>query len=84
MLWYVLAIAIRIKLVGLVVLLCCGSAFALKPEEILVVVIRNISESSRNILPHQTFKLLDAAADRRPAVQALRQSSIVRALKGRA
>ena len=42
-----MAIAIRIKLVGLVVLLCCGSAFALKPEEILVVVNRNISESSR-------------------------------------
>ena len=44
---HVLAIAIRIKAVGLAVLLWCGSAFALKPEEILVVVNRDISDSSR-------------------------------------
>jgi uncharacterized protein (TIGR03790 family) len=42
-----LAIAMRMKMVGLVVMLCGGSAFALKPEEILVLVNRNISDSSR-------------------------------------
>lgn len=34
-------------MVGLILLLCCGSSFALEPEEILVVVNRSISESSR-------------------------------------
>ena len=40
-------ILMQIKVVGLVVMLFGGSAFALKPGEILVLVNRNISDSSR-------------------------------------
>ena len=44
---YALAIAIRAKVVGLVVLLWGGSAFGLEPNEILVIANRNISDSSQ-------------------------------------
>src|SRR3989304_6592477 len=44
---YALAMAIRAKVVGLVVLLWGGSAFGLEPNEILVIANRNISDSSQ-------------------------------------
>lgn len=44
---YVMTTAMRIRVIGLFVVLCGAAVFALEPNEILVVVNRNISDSSR-------------------------------------